>query len=46
MDESKVDAVVDHLMGDRLFSGWGAHPGDRAGGVQSAQLPRRHGVAA
>jgi glycogen debranching enzyme len=23
VDESKVDAVVDHIMGDRLFSGWG-----------------------
>ena len=23
VDDSKVDAVVDHLMGDRLFSGWG-----------------------
>jgi glycogen debranching enzyme len=23
VDDSKVDAVVDHLMGDLLFSGWG-----------------------
>ena len=23
VDDSKVDAVVDHIMGDRLFSGWG-----------------------
>jgi glycogen debranching enzyme len=23
VDDSKLDAVVDHLMGDRLFSGWG-----------------------
>ena len=23
VDDSKVDAVVEHLMGDRLFSGWG-----------------------
>jgi glycogen debranching enzyme len=23
VDDSKVDAVVDHLMGERLFSGWG-----------------------
>jgi glycogen debranching enzyme len=23
VDDSKVDAVVDHLMGNRLFSGWG-----------------------
>ena len=23
VDDSKADAVVDHIMGDRLFSGWG-----------------------
>jgi glycogen debranching enzyme len=23
VDDSKVDAVVNHIMGDRLFSGWG-----------------------
>ena len=23
VDDPKVDAVVDHIMGDRLFSGWG-----------------------
>ena len=23
VDDAKVDAVVNHIMGDRLFSGWG-----------------------
>ena len=45
VDKSKAKAVVRHLMGPRLFSGWGVARSPRARAVQPDRLPRRHGVA-
>ena len=42
----RVDAIVDALMGDELWSGWGVRTmssGDV--GLQPALLPQRHGLA-
>ena len=42
----RVDAVVDQLMGDELWSGWGVRTmstGDA--GLQPALVPQRHGLA-
>ena len=43
----RVDAVVDALMGDALWSGWGVRTmSDRRRGVQPALVPQRHRLAA
>ena len=43
----RVDAIVDRLMGEELWSGWGVRTMSAAdAGVQPAQLPQRHGLAA
>ena len=47
VDDDKAPHVVEHLMGDALFSGWGIRTmavGRR--GLQPDRLPRRDGVAA
>ena len=44
--QSKAKSVVEHLMGPRLFSGWGvAHAGRGRGPLQPDRLPPRHGLA-
>ncbi len=45
VEKSKAKAIVRHLMGPRLFSGWGAYPGRGRRTLQSDRLPRRHGLA-
>ena len=43
----RVDAIVDQLMGDELWSGWGVRTMSTAdAGVQPALVPQRHRVAA
>ena len=46
VDKSKAKAVVRHLMGERLFSGWGdPHTGGWRGPLQPDRLPRRDHLA-
>ena len=46
VDESRAGLVAEHLLGPRLFSGWGVRTlADGRGPVQPDRLPRRHGVA-
>ena len=43
----RVDAIVDQLMGDELWSGWGIRTmSARDAALQPAQLPQRHRLAA
>ena len=46
VDKSKAKAVVRHLMGPRLFSGWGVRTlAERSRPLQPDRLSRRHRVA-
>ena len=47
VDDDKAPTVVEHLMSDALFSGWGVRTMARGRGrLQPDRLPRRHGLAA
>ena len=41
----RVDAIVDRLMSEPLWSGWGVRTMSRRRGLQPAQLPQRHRLA-
>ena len=41
----RVDGVVDAMMSDALWSGWGVRTMSQEDGLQPAQLPQRHGLA-
>ena len=46
VDKSKAKAVARHLLGDRLFSGWGIRTlADRRRPLQPHRLSRRHDLA-
>jgi glycogen debranching enzyme len=46
VDADRAPSVAGHLLGPRLFSGWGgAHTGRGRGPVQPDRLPQRHGLA-
>ena len=46
VDKSKAKAVARHLMGPRLFSGWGVRTlAEGEGALQPDRLPRRHRLA-
>ena len=46
VDKSKAKAVARHLLGPRLFSGWGVRTlAEGEGALQPDRLPRRHGLA-